>query len=82
MNTTIIHDYARLDTISSFASPFADATEDRKASTFAPAAGATADGMADATEDRWACLHGFIATWPFFAIFLHFVTKNIFFYLY
>ena len=30
-NSTIMHDYARLDTISSFASSFADATEDRKA---------------------------------------------------
>jgi hypothetical protein len=43
-----MHDWTRLDTISSSASSFADATEDRKASTSAPAAGAMADG----TEDR------------------------------
>jgi hypothetical protein len=48
-----MHDWTRLDTISSFAK---------------------------ATEDRWAWLHGFIATLPFFAIVCHFVTKKLFFF--
>jgi len=34
---------------------------------------------ADGTEDRWAWLHGFIATQPFFAIVCHLVSKKYFF---
>jgi hypothetical protein len=82
-----MHDWTRLCTISSFASAFAWHKADRKASTFAVAAGAStfapaAGATEDGTEDRWAWQHGFIATKPFFAVVCRFVTKNIFFYLY
>ncbi|MGD1086510.1 MAG: hypothetical protein ABSA47_17375 [Verrucomicrobiota bacterium] len=82
-----MHDWTRLCTISSFASAFAWHKADRKASSFAPAAGAstfapeagaTADGTEGGTEDGGLAgrVHSDIAI---FAVVCHFVSKKYFF---